>query len=138
MYASLWPAVLKQNIVNLEAGNAYRNLTDLFAVGARSVHEKTDAAALVKDLESATIVHPIDTHPPSALRLQAMGVEATGITKEELAPAGADSAAALLDKLDAIEEELTLAEHRRLAATGQAILPVSAKVDGGGPAAPSS
>jgi hypothetical protein len=73
----------------------------------------------------------------TALRLQAVGIEAAGITKEELAPAGADSAATLFDKLDAIEEELTLGEHRWLVATGQAILPDSAKVDDGGQVPPS-
>jgi Zn-dependent protease with chaperone function len=137
MYASLWPAVQKQNITNLEAGNAYKNLTELFAFGTKAVHEESDAAALVKDLESRTIVHPIDTHPPTALRLQAMGVEAASISKEELAPASADSAAALFDNLDAIEEELTLTEHRWLVATHQAILPEAEKPNAEGQGAPS-
>jgi hypothetical protein len=123
LYAGIWPAVQRHNIEKLEAGNILKNLSALFAWASTTTHEEADFNKLKSDIASHSSVHPFDTHPPTGQRMQALGIDLGMITAQELAVPQIDSAIELFDNVEAIEQELTVDEHRIMIASGRAVLP---------------
>ena len=68
------------------------------------------------------IPHPTDTHPSVGIRLNALGIERSQITKDMLLIPG-DSAIELIDNFEEIEEEATMFEHNLMVALGQVETP---------------
>ncbi|MBL8551721.1 MAG: M48 family metalloprotease [Hyphomonadaceae bacterium] len=95
------------------------NLSRRFADLAKRELDAARVAAIVGAMGEATTHHPIDTHPPIAERLQALGLAASDLRIEM--PSEGTSAIALIDDADRHESALTLVEHRRLAATGPSL-----------------
>jgi Zn-dependent protease with chaperone function len=123
MYSGFWPGVRQRNIESLEAGNMYKNLSAFFASAGKSAYQNDDLNKVKEQVASVTTSHPVDTHPPTGARIQALGLELGAIGNSALVVPEGDSAATLFDSYESIEEALTLEEHRIVVATGQAVLP---------------
>ncbi|MBI2716861.1 MAG: M48 family metalloprotease [Rhizobiales bacterium] len=123
MYSMFWSSVQRKNVENLEAGQAYQNLSAFFAWAGKTAYEAEDMDKVKERVADSSTAHPIDTHPTTGARIEALGLQATDIDSGGLAMPEYDSAAALFGSFEAIEEELTLDEHRIMVATGRAILP---------------
>jgi hypothetical protein len=123
MYSVFWPRVQKMNVENLEAGRAYQNLSAVFARIGKTAYEAEDMDKVKEHVAGSATAHPIDTHPTTGARIEALGLRVSDIDSERLIVPGMHSAAMLLGDYEALEEELTLNEHRIMVSTGQAILP---------------
>lgn len=122
LYAGLWPSIRKLNVDNLEAGKAYVNLSVFFAEASRYNFSKMDFDETMEAIAGATTAHPIDTHPPTGVRIQALGKSLKDVAPATLAVPDS-SAAELFGNYESLEQDLTLEEHRLMVATGQAIVP---------------
>jgi Zn-dependent protease with chaperone function len=123
MYADLWSAVQRHNIEKLDAGNILQNLSALFAWASATTYEEADFSKLKSDIASYSSVHPFDTHPPTGQRIRRLGIDLDTITAQDLAVPQIDNAIELFTHVEAIEQELTVDEHRIMIASGRAILP---------------
>ena len=61
------------------------------------------------------ISHPTDLHPPTGMRLEAVGMSLDLIKDEVLAPSADPPAIGLFDGAEAVEEALSIAYRDRLA-----------------------
>lgn len=122
LYSGIWQGVRRANIQSLESGKVYDNLSTFFALASKDAFTNANIEEEKSILAGTKTAHPIDTHPSTGQRMQALGVELAEIEGESLA-VPASSAAALFDNFEKIEQELTLHEHGFLVATGQALLP---------------
>ncbi len=79
------------------------NISQLFEEVARSQIEVNEAALI-----QHTVPHPVDSHPPLAVRLQAHQIELNGaIAKAKLIPPQAQTAITLFTNAERLEESLT-------------------------------
>jgi Zn-dependent protease with chaperone function len=123
MYSEFWPGIRQKNVESLEAGNMYKNLSAFFASTGKSAYQPEELDAVKEQIASITTAHPVDTHPPTGARIEALGLRLDAIGNAALAVPEGGSAATLFGNYESIEEELTLDEHRIMVATGQAVLP---------------
>ena len=103
----------------LNQGKVYTNVSTLYAEVAAS-SGKTE---LLEEVAATATTHPTDTHPPTAARIQAMGLSVAELKQDALVIDADTSSANLLAHLTALEEELTDVEHRFLLELGAAKLP---------------
>jgi Zn-dependent protease with chaperone function len=123
MYSAFWPTVQKKNVENLEAGNVYQNLSAFFAWASKTAYQNEDLDKVKEQIARSATAHPIDTHPTTGTRIEALGLRLSDIDNVELTVPEGDSASTLFGNYEVIEEALTFEEHRIMVATGQAILP---------------
>lgn len=101
LFSSLWP-LLRAALPESRADGA--NLSVRFA----DLAVKLAGPALLHDLDQRRIPHPFDSHPPLALRLQALGCTADDLREAALQATPADGALRLLPGAADLEQELTL------------------------------
>jgi uncharacterized tellurite resistance protein B-like protein len=116
-YSLLWDVIHRENIDRLNDGRTTRNLSSLLEsrgrhdIGSHTLEEIIDLVA------SHRIVHPFDTHPTVSQRMKALGVERGAIDKADvLVPE--NSAVLLFRNSLALEERLTVMEHKLMETTG--------------------
>ncbi|MBV9766173.1 MAG: M48 family metalloprotease [Acidobacteriaceae bacterium] len=85
----------------------FSNVSELYAL---SVAQWAQPRSL-DGLDSKSIPHPTDTHPPLSVRLSALGQTLAGITTSALAVSPDPSAQKVIDNCDAIEVQLSLVEQ---------------------------
>lgn len=119
LYAGLWAQAREENIARLDQGKISGNLSLVFQDLAKYNVEHEALPELINSTLTDTISHPTDTHPPVAKRLESLGIDANQITKEQLM-VPQEPAIDLLDNYPAIEEEITLLEHKVMVAYGLA------------------
>lgn len=129
LYSGIWQGIRRQNIETLESGKAYDNLSTFFALASKDVFMHANIEEEKSILAGTNTAHPVDTHPPTGLRMQALGIELFDIEAASLAVPDS-SAAELFGAYEKIEQQLTLEEQRLMVATGQAILPEKVAGDG--------
>src|SRR5262249_51485207 len=83
----------------------------------------TTKPELVDEVAENATVHPIDTHPLTRVRVEALGLCIASLRDNALHIEPSSSSALLLDKVTELEEYLTDLEHQKLLALGYAQLP---------------
>jgi hypothetical protein len=67
------------------------------------------------------LAHPTDRHPPIYERIQRLGADSAALKRSIAIADDGGAAAAVLDDLEALEEELSRREHQRLIDLGVAV-----------------
>jgi Zn-dependent protease with chaperone function len=102
---------------SLSWGNETENLSNVFV---ELVRENSQPALLV-GLDEECLSHPLDTHPPLKIRLDAFGVRMEAIEGATLATTPSDPAVNLIDDYEQFEKELTKAEQSIMEHYGEVI-----------------
>ncbi|MGL5327426.1 MAG: M48 family metallopeptidase [Aeromonas sp.] len=122
-FAPLWRSIRAAIVEALNQGKAYTNVSSLYAEAAAS----SGKPEFLDEIAATATTHPTDSHPPTGVRIQAMGLSVAELNQDALTIDENDSSANLLVNLTAIEEELTDVEHRYLLELGAAKLPKQVK-----------
>jgi Zn-dependent protease with chaperone function len=123
VFSPLWASIRAAMVEALNQGKAYPNVSTLYA----EVVASSGKPELFDDAAVTPIAHPTDTHPPTGVRIQALGLSVAELRDRTLAIDVAATSANLLTNPTAIEEELTDVEHRVLLELGIARLPEGEK-----------
>jgi Zn-dependent protease with chaperone function len=118
-FSPLWGSIRAAMVKALSQGKAYTNVSALYAEVAAS----SGKPELLDEVAVTPTAHPTDTHPPTKMRIQALGLSVAELRDEALAIDAEASSASLLTNPTEIEEELTDIEHRVLLELGVARLP---------------
>jgi len=118
-FSPLWRSIRAAMVEALNQGKAYTNVSALYAEVAAS----SGKPELLDEVAVTPTTHPTDTHPPTGVRIQALGLSVAELRDEVLAMDAEVSSASLLTNPAVIEEELTDVEHRVLLELGVARLP---------------
>ncbi len=110
-FVPYWGAVHKAMAEVISEGKAYTNVSALFA---ESVRENVAAEALA-GLDGRSLSHPTDSHPPLGLRLESLEVSLPEVQVAALDVTPADPSVELISNYEALEKELSSAEHYLLA-----------------------
>lgn len=121
-YGGLWEPLRHHNIEKLSEGQIYGNLPGVYCDLARQTYEELDFDATRSDLFESKMAHPTDTHPTLTERMQSLGIDASAVAKQAIAPAGTPMSNYLTD-VEAISEAATVAEHQFMVAIGAAVIP---------------
>jgi len=115
----LWQQITVAMVEALNKGKVYTNVSTMFAeFAARTITPEAFA-----DVDQGVMSHPTDTHPPTAMRIQALGVSIDDARRAAANVKPDTSSATLLANAAALEEELTEIQHRVLLEIGAARLP---------------
>ncbi|MDZ5454723.1 hypothetical protein [Labrys sp. ZIDIC5] len=120
LYSRLWGEVLGNTVSVLNKGRAYTNLSDFFQHCCLNAFSGSKEQLLATALDEGAISHPIDTHPPTSVRLDRMGIRQDMISNEILAPDGEGRAVTLFHGASTYEEELSTLQQQWLIAAGHA------------------
>lgn len=118
-FTPLWDSIRSAMVKAINKGKAYKNVSALYA----EIAAQNGKPEMLDKVTSTATSHPTDTHPPTNLRLQALGLSVAELRDSALAIDTATSSANLLSNATQIEEELTEIEHRVLLKLGIARLP---------------
>jgi Zn-dependent protease with chaperone function len=102
-YADAWLPVQEFAIGNLRNGKAVVNASLLYA----TVVEENLANVAFEGLAAARAVHPIDSHPPLGVRLDALGLSIAQVEARARVIAPADPALGLVAGADELEESVS-------------------------------
>jgi Zn-dependent protease with chaperone function len=119
-FAPLWDSTVVTMVDELRQGHPFTNISGHYAqVAAASAKPE-----LLDDVAAAATAHPIDTHPPTAARIEALGLSVEQLRDFALSVDHQTSSVQLLADPVALEEELTAAAHRVLAERGAVPAPL--------------
>jgi Zn-dependent protease with chaperone function/uncharacterized tellurite resistance protein B-like protein len=121
-YSALWQSAQKQNIDRLSKGKITGNLSAVFLDAARYDVEHSRFDEILDAILQQKISHPTDTHPTFLERLNGLSIAREDLDKADIVPPE-QSAIELIDDFAAIEERLTLFEHKLRVALGQVVVP---------------
>jgi len=122
LYSGLWDHARSSNIERLNQGKIARNLSSVFQDLAKYDVEHDSLDEITDQILEKRIAHPTDTHPPTRERLEALDVSPSQVTREMLLVPD-QPAIQLLEGYAALEEELTVTEHKLMVALGLVSLP---------------
>lgn len=126
LYSGLLDQVRSANIERLKKGKIARNFSSVFQDMAKYDVEHDSLEKIKSQVLETRIAHPTDTHPPTSERLAALGVSPDDVNKQMLL-VPTSPAIELLDEHSALEEELTVVEHKLMVAMGVATIPEKAQ-----------
>lgn len=104
----------------LEEGRYVSNVGLFMATSIENVKEELLAGA---DYQHAKIIHPTDSHPPIAQRIERMEISVGAAVKSATQNRGDDSTESLLEGCENVEEQLSVLESMILAKSGRYDLP---------------
>ncbi len=90
-----------------DARQFFSNVSELYAI---TVAECAEPKSL-EGLDTKTIPHPTDSHPPLSVRLSALGQSLPGIRSGALNVSPSPSAHEVIDNCDELESRLTIFEQ---------------------------
>lgn len=122
LFSFLWDHVRGENVERLNKGLATRNLSMTFSNKIQYDIDHGKVKLGIDDLLKMETPHPTDTHPPTAARLDALGIDKSSIVMADLG-ISSDAAVAMFDNAQALEEELTEMEHHLMVSSGFAAPP---------------
>lgn len=122
VYANYWPLLTEKHIEILSQGRCFTDLPVTFREICAQQYSELDWNSAKAALTQYIQAHPVDTHPPMAQRLEALGNKVADIAKKAARPAE-DSAIGLVPNAEHVEQELTTLEIRWLAAVGAVRIP---------------
>jgi hypothetical protein len=118
-FAPLWDSTVVTMVNELRQGLPFTNLSHHYAqVAAASAKPE-----LLEEVAAATTAHPIDTHPPTAARIEALGLSVEQLRDFALSIDHQTASVQLLANPVALEEELTAAAHRVFVEQGAVPVP---------------
>lgn len=119
-YSMLWDAIHRENIDRLNDGRTTRNLSSLLESRGRHDIETHTLDEIIDLVAKHSTAHPFDTHPTVSQRMKALGIERDAIDKTDLLVP--ESSAALLFRNSlAVEEKLTVMEHKLMEGLGYVV-----------------
>lgn len=121
-YSAFWNQTIIENINRLNKGKVTSNLSSVFRDSSTYNLGNTELSQIISEVLPSVIQHPTDSHPPLSERFAAIEFDESGINRERIVNQG-NSSEKLLLNIDALEEELTLEEHRWFIALGIATIP---------------
>lgn len=124
LYAPLWVKVMEATKEAIGAGGPVAHVPSMFRAAAFLTGPSRDRSLGSAGLTDAATPHPVDTHPPTGARIEALGIALASITAGDLDVPEEDAAAAAFAALDLIEKDLTERACQWLIATRQASLPL--------------
>ena len=100
-----------------DATSFFANVGELYAYRVRQ------AATLesLESLDTMTIPHPTDSHPPLSARLAALGLTVESVTPGALDVSPSPASSELIDNCDALEKDLSMVEQTMQGAALQAL-----------------
>jgi Zn-dependent protease with chaperone function/uncharacterized tellurite resistance protein B-like protein len=119
-YSMLWDAIHRENIDRLNDGRTTRNLSSLLESRGRHDIETHTLEEIIDLVAKHSTAHPFDTHPTVSQRMKSLGVERDTIDKADLL-APENSAALLFRNSLAVEEKLTVMEHKLMNSLGYVV-----------------
>jgi Zn-dependent protease with chaperone function len=122
VHAGNWPLLTKKHIEILSEGRCFSDLPVTFREVCAQGYSELDWNSAKTALARYVQAHPVDTHPPMAQRLEALGNEISDIPATAARPAQ-DAAIQLVPHAERIEQQLTSLEIRWLAAIGAVRIP---------------
>lgn len=124
-FVPLWLGIRSAMINALNEGKVYTNVSMFYAGVAAS----TAKPELVDEVAKNATAHPIDTHPLTGIRIEALGLAIAALRNDALNIDSSSSSALLLDRVTELEEYLTELEHQVLLSLGYAHLPKEPEQD---------
>lgn len=117
LYAQIWGFLQAENVARLNEGRTTKNLSSLLESRARFDIEHKKMDEIIDAVAETSIAHPTDTHPTVSERMKSLGVKRAQIDKSQiLVPE--NSAVLLFRNARALEEKLTVMEHKLMAEAG--------------------
>ncbi|HEY3168757.1 MAG TPA: M48 family metalloprotease, partial [Candidatus Binatia bacterium] len=117
-FSDSWGSALQRMRETLNKGQPVTNVSAIFG---NYVAENSDSSRLV-GLDDECFAHPMDTHPPLKVRLEAMGITMEAIQSAALMTSPENRAIRLIDHHEEIEAELTKMEQALMEKTGEVSL----------------
>ncbi len=110
LYAQAWYDLEHKTVERMKANKTTRNLSKLFAsVVKYDVNEKT-IPEVIESIANQTVSHPTDSHPPTASRIESLGLNISEI-EHDLLIMPDQSCIDLLQNPKELEEKLTLLQQ---------------------------
>lgn len=125
LYAECWRWLTQKHIELLSEGRYYENLAITYRGFCDTVFDDLEWQAAKVSFSEYVQPHPIDTHPPLAQRLLALGVAIDGLDATSGKPAEGQ-AISLVSNADELERGLTTLEIQWLVANGAVVIPQTA------------
>jgi len=117
LYAELWNDLQKKVVERMEKGKITRNMSRLFSSGIQYDINGEALPEIVRKISSETVSHPTDSHPPTANRLKALGVELDSVQPDVFLMPAEGSINLIPDHIS-IEEGLTILQQKHYASLG--------------------
>jgi len=117
LYAHAWNNLQKTLIARLEQRKMTRNMSKLFASTVKYDVNKEALPEVLFNISQETISHPTDSHPPTGVRIQQLGVQMESIDTSSLSMPQEASINLIEDYL-AREEKLTILQQQYYVALG--------------------
>ena len=121
-YSAFWNQSILENIKRLNKGKVTANLSTVFRESSLYNIGNRELDEIISEVLPSIIQHPTDSHPPLSERFAAINFDETKIERELITKQG-NSSENLLTNIEALEEQLTVDEHRWCVALGLAKLP---------------
>jgi len=116
-YSLLWDVIHNENVERLNRGRTTRNLSSLLESRGRHDIETHTLDEIIERVAKHSVAHPFDTHPTVSQRMKSLGVERKDIDKADIM-VPETSAALLFRNCLAVEEKLTVMEHKLMETLG--------------------
>lgn len=117
LYANAWNSLEKMAISRLEQKKTTRNMSQLFSFTVKYDINKESLPDVLSSISQKTISHPTDSHPPTANRIQQLGVPLESIDPSLLLMP-TESGIDLVEDHIALEEKLTTLQQQYYVALG--------------------
>jgi Zn-dependent protease with chaperone function/uncharacterized tellurite resistance protein B-like protein len=117
LYARSWNNIQHQIVERMQQRKFTRNMSLLFSGIVQYDIDMEKLPEIVKAIGEESISHPTDSHPPTSIRIQELGLDISEVRSEELM-SPRDSAIELIDDYQAIEEHLTRMQQQYYSAMG--------------------
>lgn len=117
LYARSWNHIQEQIVARMRQRRFTRNMSLLFSGIVKYDIDNEKLPTIVQAIGEESASHPTDSHPPTSLRIENLGLNISDISTEELM-SPANSAIGLIDDFQAIEESLTHLQQKYYAAMG--------------------
>jgi len=117
LYANAWVELENKVVDRMKLGKVTKNMSQLFSsIVKYDVNEDT-IPEVIESIGAETISHPTDSHPPTAARIENLGLSIDKVERDTLT-LPALSAASIFGDLDSIEESLTVVQQQYYSALG--------------------
>lgn len=118
LYAAAWHNLEAAIVRRMARRQGTRNMSWLFSSIVRYDVNREKIPEVIDDIGAATIAHPTDSHPPTASRIEAMGLAVDDIDHAALLFSEDDNSIDLISEFRELEEKLTELQHRYYMAMG--------------------
>ena len=130
LYGNAWGGLQNSVVGRMQQGKFTRNMSSLFASIVKYDVNVEKIPEAIGDVAQATISHPTDSHPPTALRIEQAGLAVDDIDYADLL-VSQERSVELIDHYKEIEETLTANQQKMYQSMG-VVVPDSVDEDQSG------